>query len=66
MQKMNARMVLGSGAKAATYNFDSVAVTTLDDEVVVKLTDRDGHSMRLTFARTDLRRLFNWKDVLSS
>jgi hypothetical protein len=63
MEQMNARVVLETGAKKSIYDFDWVAVTTIDDEIVVKLVDSGGRRMHLTFARADLRRLFALKDT---
>jgi len=65
MQKMKARVVLHSGGKKTAYNFDSVAVTSVDAEIVVKLQDSSGNVLQLTFARADLKQLFGWKDILS-
>ncbi len=65
MQKMDARVVLETPEQEATYEFHSVAVTSIDGEVVVTLTNKQKQRLRLTFARADLRQLFGWKDMIS-
>ena len=65
MQKMKAHVVLEGAGKKTAYEFDSVAVTSVDADIVVKLKNNGGNALQMTFARADLKQLFGWKDILS-
>ena len=63
---LRAKAVLDRGGAPEVLEFDAVSISTDDPEnLIVTLADAQGHTLTLLLPRNELKRLLDWRTLMS-